>query len=557
MHWPLVVLCTSFIAQLQVSRCGNITFATFPVSVLKSSARLKLSAITRPQNNSGTNEDKHHQENFKRFPDNLTLVHNNATDPSTHAINTHNLKQQALQNEGTISPHVFRQVSNVRSLFEEQGAMQGGISSSSDLQYSRYLPDEDSLVGKPGGLHNTMKINGQQSYALTTQQLLGKPMCRQLTFNDNLTGRIYQDPLTGHYMYEPDACRLRRLSAQHTLQCLKGMEVVFVGDSVTRYQYTSLIHFLAAGGYQNPYDDGHHSVSSVSHWDRNYPMLYKGVPSLVNKHMNKNGLLGSATCDKCDKAKSMEEWRFRVKKKGQSSNSTIKIDYKYVYKYPTFHDAGMNALRWAVMGRQSAGSVIEASGTNVDQNLVGRALGQIEENAEESLAERSGERVELARHLMRMLRDRNTLKGEEDAALLGMKRTLVSDNGHRVGAGEERGSSNRRVARHSVASNDARDLSDAASSVATTATSLAGAHPPDIVVLNMCAWWDQKKPGSELVEEMRSKVVGRCLRAVVVMLIGVLGGCAWFGSPALWIRLTTTKCLLVLMPWLVNMDGRS
>ncbi|GAX85020.1 hypothetical protein CEUSTIGMA_g12440.t1, partial [Chlamydomonas eustigma] len=348
MLWHLVVTCIGFIAQLPVqsrsldyNQYGHIE--SIPVFKVRPSSRLALSANVGP----------------------------------------------------------LRTGSNVRSLFEEQKIWDGGISSS-DLQYSRYLPDEDSLVGKPGGLHSAMMIN-QRSFALSTDELISKPLCGQLTFNDNLTGKIYQDPLTGHYMYEPDACRLRRLSAQHTLQCLKGMEVVFVGDSVTRYQYTSLIHFLAAGGYQNPYDDGHHSVSSVSHWGHDYARMYKGVSKSVKKHMSKNGLLGSAACKKCDKAKSLEEWRFGVRKKGNAGNSTIKIDYKYVYKHPTFHDAGVNALSWAVIGRQHAGSVMEASRRILDQNIVGRVRGTL-------------------------------LMGEEGATLLRMKGDSVIHNSHSVGA---------------------------------------------------------------------------------------------------------------------------
>ena len=32
--------------------------------------------------------------------------------------------------------------------------------------------------------------------------------------------------------------------------CLKGKHVVFVGDSVTRYQYLSLVSFLEKGGWE-------------------------------------------------------------------------------------------------------------------------------------------------------------------------------------------------------------------------------------------------------------------------------------------------------------------
>ena len=40
--------------------------------------------------------------------------------------------------------------------------------------------------------------------------------------------------------------------------CLQGRRVVWLGDSVTRYQYTTLMHFLSAGHMQNPFDNGKH-----------------------------------------------------------------------------------------------------------------------------------------------------------------------------------------------------------------------------------------------------------------------------------------------------------
>jgi hypothetical protein len=49
-------------------------------------------------------------------------------------------------------------------------------------------------------------------------------------------------------------------------------------------QYTSLIHFLASGYYQNPYDDGNKSVTNINHWPKRlYPQLYKGVMDLVSR----------------------------------------------------------------------------------------------------------------------------------------------------------------------------------------------------------------------------------------------------------------------------------
>ena len=38
----------------------------------------------------------------------------------------------------------------------------------------------------------------------------------------------------GHYWWEPQNCRLRRLSAIEARQCLNGRHIFFGGDSLTR-----------------------------------------------------------------------------------------------------------------------------------------------------------------------------------------------------------------------------------------------------------------------------------------------------------------------------------
>ena len=44
-----------------------------------------------------------------------------------------------------------------------------------------------------------------------------------------------KDTETGHLVWEPSHCRLRRLTGQQARQCLSGRHIAFVGDSVTRW----------------------------------------------------------------------------------------------------------------------------------------------------------------------------------------------------------------------------------------------------------------------------------------------------------------------------------
>lgn len=66
------------------------------------------------------------------------------------------------------------------------------------------------------------------------------PPCAQLNFTSSqVRGKIYFAPDKQHYFFEPDSCLLRRLPAAEAASCLSasvGHPVLFVGDSVTRYQ---------------------------------------------------------------------------------------------------------------------------------------------------------------------------------------------------------------------------------------------------------------------------------------------------------------------------------
>ena len=52
--------------------------------------------------------------------------------------------------------------------------------------------------------------------------------------------------------WNPSHCRLRRPSQSEALQCLSSQSLWFIGDSLTRYQYMSLIVFLSSGQWPEP-----------------------------------------------------------------------------------------------------------------------------------------------------------------------------------------------------------------------------------------------------------------------------------------------------------------
>ena len=82
-----------------------------------------------------------------------------------------------------------------------------------------------------------------------------------------LHGRFYMDS-SRHYAYEPDSCRLCRLTGSAARSCLAGQDIMFIGDSITRYHYLSLAHFLSRLKYPERYGaaPGQPSVCLEREW---------------------------------------------------------------------------------------------------------------------------------------------------------------------------------------------------------------------------------------------------------------------------------------------------
>jgi hypothetical protein len=74
------------------------------------------------------------------------------------------------------------------------------------------------------------------------------------------------------------ACQLRRFTAGEARACLAWRPLVMIGDSITRYQYMSLIHFLEFGEYPSPTTGrpSHPSVVIEQEWNKNWNKFFKG-----------------------------------------------------------------------------------------------------------------------------------------------------------------------------------------------------------------------------------------------------------------------------------------
>ena len=100
---------------------------------------------------------------------------------------------------------------------------------------------------------------------------------------------MYSDPIgmnfehdlqtaEGLYNWEPKECALPRLTAEMARQCLSHKSLSFVGDSVTRYQYVSLAHWLSKAAQLDPFADNV-TIPSLAHeyqWP-DWPTFWRGL----------------------------------------------------------------------------------------------------------------------------------------------------------------------------------------------------------------------------------------------------------------------------------------
>lgn len=96
-------------------------------------------------------------------------------------------------------------------------------------------------------------LNGSDSaVVIPYAQAAQLPECGILDLGQPVRGKWYQDEL-GHYAFELDSCRLRRISAANASRCLAGKRIVFMGDSVTRWaEHAKYVQEAAFACTSNP-----------------------------------------------------------------------------------------------------------------------------------------------------------------------------------------------------------------------------------------------------------------------------------------------------------------
>jgi hypothetical protein len=90
----------------------------------------------------------------------------------------------------------------------------------------------------------------------------------------------------GTRQFDLDRCRLKRFTHAEALSCLKNKPMVWIGDSITRYQYMAMAFFLHFGRWPAGLAEWkeHIGIGSVA-WEgawRNWHRFYVDVPAAFN-----------------------------------------------------------------------------------------------------------------------------------------------------------------------------------------------------------------------------------------------------------------------------------
>lgn len=137
-----------------------------------------------------------------------------------------------------------------------------------------------------------------------------------------------------------DGCRLDQISLGHARGCFARRSVALVGDSLTRYQYLNLVHFLANGEWESPEPPNERERSHGS-WEQFY--------ATTNARMG-----GHEVCD-CyrdqDRLETIVEHRYFI-------DGDVRVSYRQAFgaRYPVaFHDLAALNVSSCESGRCAQG----------------------------------------------------------------------------------------------------------------------------------------------------------------------------------------------------------
>jgi hypothetical protein len=198
---------------------------------------------------------------------------------------------------------------------------------------------------KHGSWYSNILLEGMSSWEVAVSS---KPWCGPAS---PLYDGQFHRTQHGEVLYEPGRCKLKRPTAAEARRCLANKTLLFVGDSVMRYQYLSLANLLATGRYPQRYaddPDDHPSpcVEIQFRFRGSWPAYYNYTSHMLT--VTRPLLTSTEVCN-CSRAgdqidENTYEHRHMVLHLLDSPGATIRIIYNQTFGLPTVASAVHAAL---------------------------------------------------------------------------------------------------------------------------------------------------------------------------------------------------------------------
>jgi hypothetical protein len=162
----------------------------------------------------------------------------------------------------------------------------------------------------------------------------------------------------GEVLYEPDECRLVRLTAADARTCLANKTLLFVGDSITRYQYLSFVHFLAKSVYPQRWGDEPHPNMCMEKQFESWADFFANTSHALTNEAPMLATEEACNCFRSEKSMdngTYEHRHFRLSAHtsggGGGQQDTINVIYNSTYMWPSISTSLHNALHHGLTTR--------------------------------------------------------------------------------------------------------------------------------------------------------------------------------------------------------------
>ncbi|PNW73853.1 hypothetical protein CHLRE_13g575450v5 [Chlamydomonas reinhardtii] len=149
--------------------------------------------------------------------------------------------------------------------------------------------------------------------------------------------------------------------------------VLFAGDSVTRYQFMTFMHFLASGKYQHPFDGSQSLSDATEHWQTKLLNQYDQLWAHAGDQVEEHGSSGSGLHYTHNRSAHLERAHLSLRLQADTSRKA----HLYYYYLGRGLDEITGAIKWAMGQRQDWRYLIVNVCAHYEKNRMGDISGDV------------------------------------------------------------------------------------------------------------------------------------------------------------------------------------